>query len=104
MKNKFLIVRTSFSKIQNAKNLANKLIEQKLCACVQISKVESLYFWEEKTQNDYEFLAEIKTTDDNFEKVKAIIINDHEYQVPEIISFAFDAHDKYKIWLNQTLD
>lgn len=101
--NKYLIVRTSFNKVQNARNLAKNLIEQKLCACAQISEIESLYFWEGKTQNDDEFLLEIKTTSDNFEKVKALIISNHDYQIPEIISFEFDAHDRYKIWLDRTI-
>ena len=101
--NKYIIVRTSFGKNQDAQSLAKKLITQKLCACAQISKVESFYLWNNEIQNDDEFLLEIKTKSSLLEDVKFMILSNNEYDSPQIITLEFEAYDKYKLWLNKSL-
>ena len=48
MKTKFLIIKTTYPKMDGAKKLAKILLTKKLAACVQFSKIESLYSWENK--------------------------------------------------------
>ena len=76
---------------------------EKFCACAQISKIESIYSWGDKVQNENEFLVEIKTKDPLLDKIKEIILLNHEYETPEIISFEFIAHGKYQSWLNENI-
>lgn len=82
---KVIIVQTTCSSKEEAKNIAEVLIKEKLAACVQLSDVESLYIWNEKFCSDKETLMIIKTRKKNFKKVKSKIKELHSYDVPEII-------------------
>ncbi|QKF76346.1 divalent-cation tolerance protein CutA [Arcobacter defluvii] len=82
---KAIIVQTTCSSKEEAKNIAKILIEEKLAACVQLSEIESLYNWKEKFCSDNETLLNIKTRKDNFDKIKSKILELHSYDLPEII-------------------
>ena len=43
-----ILVITTLDSIREAKNLSRILINEKLCACVQIEQVKSLFEWEGK--------------------------------------------------------
>ena len=80
-----VLIQTTCSNKDEAKNIAKVLIEEKLAACVQLSKIESLYNWKEKFCSDNETLLNIKTRKDNFDKIKSKILELHSYDLPEII-------------------
>ncbi|MGM0519146.1 MAG: divalent-cation tolerance protein CutA [Campylobacterota bacterium] len=80
-----IIVQTTCSSRVEAKNIANVLVKENMAACVQLNEVESVYTWNDELCCDYETLLNIKTTKENFEKVKSIIKELHSYDVPEII-------------------
>ena len=82
---KAIIVQTTCSSKEEAKNIAKVLIEEKLAACVQLSEIESFYNWKEEFCCDNETLLNIKTRKDNFEKIKSKILELHSYDLPEII-------------------
>ncbi|MGE0051775.1 MAG: divalent-cation tolerance protein CutA [Arcobacter sp.] len=82
---KAIIVQTTCSSKEEAKNIAKILIEEKLAACVQLSEIESLYNWKEEFCSDNETLLNIKTRKDNFDKIKSKILELHSYDLPEII-------------------
>ena len=41
-----LIVKTSESDFENANNLAKKILNMKLAACISFSKINSIYWWD----------------------------------------------------------
>ena len=82
---KAIIVQTTCSSKEEAKNIAKVLIEEKLAACVQLSEIESFYNWKEEFCCDNETLLNIKTRKDNFDKIKSKILELHSYDLPEII-------------------
>ena len=91
-----IIIQTTCSSKEEAKNIGKILIEEKLAACIQLSEIESLYMWNEKFCCDYETLMSIKTRKENFEKVKSKIKELHSYDVPEIIQIDItNASKKY---------
>ncbi|MGE3299140.1 MAG: divalent cation tolerance protein CutA, partial [Arcobacter sp.] len=57
---KAIIVQTTCSSKEEAKNIAKVLIEEKLAACVQLSEIESFYNWKEEFCCDNETLLNIK--------------------------------------------
>lgn len=80
--------------------IANKLVQEKLVACVNITKISSVYSWQGKIQNADEFLAIFKTTQKNKTKVKNEIKTTHPYQVPEIAEIQINSINKpYLDWL-----
>lgn len=82
---KAIIVQTTCGSKKEAKKIAQILVENKLAACVQLTKIESLYMWENKLCVDKEVLLSIKTKKENFKKIQRKIKENHSYDLPEII-------------------
>ena len=87
MKNPILILTTASTKAE-ADQIANKLVQEKLAACVNIiPNIKSIYRWKDKISTDSEFLLIIKTMKSVENKVIQCIKKHHSYDTPEIISF-----------------
>jgi periplasmic divalent cation tolerance protein len=84
-KNKCSILLSTFPSEDIATEVVKKLLEEKLCACANILKVNSLYTWKEKIEDGKEFLCIFKTTTHNSARLAQEIIRLHPYDVPEIV-------------------
>ncbi len=99
-KRQYCIIKTTFPDKKSAKNLIKILLDQKLIACAQISKVDSLYFWENKIQEEKEYQISLKTVFDHYHEIEKIIIKNHSYKVPQIIKIAIEDGSKdYLDWI-----
>lgn len=100
-----LVVLTTTPNIKEAESLAEKIVEAKLAACVQVlPEMKSFYFWEGEVQNDAEHLLLIKTLEENFEKLKNFILENHSYDVPEIVALSVkDVSESYLSWMTDYL-
>lgn len=80
--------------------IANDLVKTKIIACVNISKIDSVYSWNGKIQNSAEYLAIFKTVTKNKSKLKKKIAETHPYDVPEIAEIDVTSINKsYLNWL-----
>jgi periplasmic divalent cation tolerance protein len=80
------IVYSTIDNIQDARKIANALVDEQLVACVNIiPKIESIYRWKGKIENAEELLIIAKTTDENVKKTIQRIKILHSYDVPDII-------------------
>ena len=80
------IIYSTIGKIQDARKIANTLVEEQLVACVNIiQKTESIYRWKDKIENDEEVLIVAKTVDANVKKTIQRIKQLHSYELPDII-------------------
>ena len=94
-----MIISTYPNKISITK-IANQLIENKIIACVNITKISSIYTWNNKIENTTEYLAIFKTTQKNKKVLKEKIKETHPYQVPEIAEIAIaSTNPSYLKWL-----
>ena len=85
-----------------AELIANTLLEKELAACVNIYPgLRSLYRWEDKIQDDGEFLMMIKTRSELVnDHLIPLIQKLHPYQVPEIISLpVVGGAESYLNWI-----
>jgi periplasmic divalent cation tolerance protein len=100
-----VIIFTTTPNETEAENLATKLVEQKLAACVQVfPKIKSFYFWEDEIQKDSEYLLLIKTAAEMFDKVESFIKANHSYENPEIVGIRVDyTSADYQNWMNKYL-
>jgi len=57
-----VIIVSTFPSKQSVTSIAKLLVKKKLVACVNITKISSVYTWEEKIENRAEYLALFKTT------------------------------------------
>ena len=80
------VVYTTVGNIQDARKIAQTLVEEQLVACVNIiPSVESVYSWKGNIENDEELVLIAKTTDDNVKKTIQRIKKLHSYELPDII-------------------
>ena len=97
-----IIIQTTCANKLEARKIAEILIEKRLAACIQMSKIESFYTWENALCNDKEILLSIKTKKENFKKIKSKIKELHSYDVPEIISLPIKKVSKeYKNFIKE---
>jgi len=80
--------------------IANELVKTKIIACVNISKIDSIYSWNGKIQNSSEYIAIFKTITKNKTKLRKKITETHPYDVPEIVEIDVTSINKsYLNWL-----
>jgi len=86
MKN-HITVFTTVSSSEEAKKISRGLVEKKLAYCVNtIPSIQSTYFWDEKLCVDEELLLIIKTKEEKFSMLKDWILENHSYDIPEVIA------------------
>ncbi|XP_001662826.2 protein CutA homolog isoform X1 [Aedes aegypti] len=89
----------------SAKELARKLVERKLAACVNIIPgLMSIYEWEGKINEDQEILLMIKTRTARVEELSKFVRENHPYSVAEVISVPIEnGNPPYLEWLSKTV-
>ncbi len=88
-----------------AKDLAKKLVENRLAACVQIQPVTSIYTWEGQIHTDPEFRMVIKTRSERYPEVEAFIAEHHGYEVPQILRVPIETGlPSYLNWMDENIN
>lgn len=99
------LVLTTCSSPEEARHLANTLVEEHLAACVTlIPAVESIYRWQDKIESTAETLLLIKTTIDQIPTLKSRLHALHSYDVPEFLVLDVEsASHPYLEWLQSSV-
>lgn len=84
-KTRGVIIISTFSDSRSARDLGRKVLDLKLCACVNFVKIESMYSWKGRREEHPEYLALFKTTKSVVNRLKTAICRLHPYEVPEIV-------------------
>lgn len=100
MKERGIILISTFSDEKSLRSLARKLLDSKLCACVNYTKIQSMYSWKGKQEEHAEYLALFKTSGAVSSELKKAIAKHHPYEVPEILELSVkDVNSSYLSWL-----
>lgn len=95
-----IAVMTTTDSPDDARSIASALVDRRLAACVHISRIESVYRWQDKIQSDREYRLFIKTTADRYEDVEATILELHRYDLPAVIAVDISrAHVPFAEWV-----
>ena len=88
---------------EKANGLARTILKEKVAACVNIIPgIESLFWWEEKIDEAKETLLLIKTQNQLFDSLVAVIKENHPYTVPEIVALEMDrVNPEYLRWIRE---
>jgi periplasmic divalent cation tolerance protein len=100
------IVLTTAGSADEARKIADALVDRRLAACVNIvPQVESVYRWQGKVERASEWLLIIKTHADVFEDVCSAIKSLHSYELPECIMLEIGQGDQeYLDWIAANVD
>ena len=83
----FIIVYVTAGSAEEAENLAQALVGEKLAACVnRVHRVRSVYRWQGQIEQSDEELLIIKTRKELFTALERRVRELHSYSVPEIIA------------------
>jgi periplasmic divalent cation tolerance protein len=96
-----IVVLMTAANADEARRIADHLVNKKLAACVQIlPEIESVYRWKGEVQHDKEVLILAKTTAAKFEKLESAVRAKHSYETPEIVAVpASNVSVPYFDWL-----
>jgi len=96
----FVEIQVTCGSDEEARSIADALVERRLAACVQQLPIRSTYRWEGRVERDDEILLLIKTTAGRVPEVEATVQEVHSYDVPAftVVEIA-DGSADYLEWL-----
>jgi periplasmic divalent cation tolerance protein len=97
----FVYITTGTKK--EAKKIAKVLISEKLVACCNIFKIDSVYWWQGKIEKAGEYGIFAKTKKSLVGKIIKRVKEIHSYSVPCIISFDIEKGNKdFLNWIEKS--
>jgi len=97
---KAVIIISTYPDKKSISKIAKEFVKTKTVACVNISKISSIYSWKNKMENTSEYLAIFKTVSKNKTILKQKIKETHPYDVPEIAEIDISSiNESYLNWL-----
>ncbi len=88
-----------------AENIARRLVEKRLAACVQIvGPIRSIYRWQGKIEEEPEVLLLLKSRRDLLPSIAGLLDELHPYDVPELIATPIvGGSSAYLGWLDEAV-
>jgi len=101
----FVQIVTTTATEEEARKIAEALVEERLAACVQVSgPIRSVYRWQGKTEKADEWQCVAKTTSVLIATVEAAIKRLHSYECPETVVIPIvGGSASYLRWLAEQL-
>jgi periplasmic divalent cation tolerance protein len=95
------IMLTTAGSADEARKIAQALVERRLAACVNIvPQIESVYRWQGSVEHATEWLLLIKTQTSAIERLRDAIRELHSYDLPECLLLEVDAGSlEYLEWI-----
>ncbi len=100
----YIIVKTLCDKEEIANKIINRLLEKRLVAGSQVSKVHSKYWWNNELEESDEYKLEFRTKESFFSKIEDEIKKIHNYETAEIsYSEIKSASEEFLDWIDKNL-
>jgi periplasmic divalent cation tolerance protein len=90
---------------ETARKLARVVLEARLAACANLLPgVESHFWWQGKIDTGSEVLILFKTTRTSFGKLEKLIVANHPYETPEVITLPIlEGNTAYLQWIDESM-
>ena len=100
----YILAMTTVADEPQARNLARRLVENRVAACVNQVRVASTYHWKGALEEEPEILLLIKTTRDRQEELQEMLLEAHPYELPEFILVPITGgSESYLKWLQDSI-
>ncbi|MGQ9498870.1 MAG: divalent-cation tolerance protein CutA [Dissulfurimicrobium sp.] len=95
---------TTTEREEDARHIAEYLVERRLCACAQINgPILSIYWWNGSIHYSKEWRCDATAQAGHYEKIERAIRDIHPYETPQIIAIpVINALATYKDWVIET--
>ena len=98
-----LLLLTTESNEEIAKNIARLLIKNKLAACVSIKDIYSIYKWEDNIEEIKEVEISIKSKPELKNDLILFLREKTTYDIPQILYKTFNTESEYHDWVCKTI-
>jgi|TARA_B100001971_G_C17806409_1_gene341852 periplasmic divalent cation tolerance protein len=88
---------------KEAVKISKHLLNKKLIACSNMHPIRSMYWWNNKIEDEKEFVIIAKTLDKSYEKIKEEVKKLHSYDVPCILKINAEASESYDKWVKESV-
>jgi len=101
-----ILVYINFPNRECARHIGTALIEKQLAACVNIiPEIESIYQWEGEVKTENEVMTIVKTTASRYKQLEKYVLENHPYDVPEVISLPISqGSESYLNWVQDQME
>ncbi|MEN9705213.1 MAG: hypothetical protein RLZZ393_1092 [Pseudomonadota bacterium] len=97
-----ILVVTTVATRDQARRLAQSLVEAGLAACAQLSDIESIYAWQGGVQREPEVRLLLKTVAGRYDEVECALRARHPYALPAIFAVPVTrAFGDYIDWIRE---
>ena len=101
---RYIVVTTLCNKEEIANKIIDTLLEKRLVAGCQLSKVHSKYWWNNKLEENDEFKIEFRTKESLFIEIENEIKQIHDYETAEIsYSEITNVNNDFLSWIDSIL-
>ena len=105
MENNYGTISTTIDSIDKARVISKVILDKGLSKCIQISTVNSIYYWKSEINDAVEYRIEIKSIDKSsiVSEIVNVVKKNHTYDIPEIVFTPIRVLSKeYKSWLDDS--
>lgn len=101
----YLLIYVSCGSEDNAREIAQALVQEQLAACVNIlPPIQSVYRWQGEVESASEYLLLIKTRKEAFAALRERVCILHHYELPELIAVPIVAGlEPYLNWITESI-
>ncbi|MFH1789446.1 MAG: divalent-cation tolerance protein CutA [Candidatus Altiarchaeota archaeon] len=100
-----MIVLTTTGSKAEAGKISEALVEERLCACVQVVPIISVYRWKGKIEREGEHLLLCKTVSGNYGRIEERILQLHSYECPEVVAIPIvEGSKNYLSWIRKNTE
>lgn len=86
-----LLIFTTVGTEADARHIARTLVGERLCACAQIDRIDSVYRWNGQVCEEPEWRVLFKTMPDRADKLQSRLLELHPYDLPAVYTVQPDA-------------
>lgn len=81
-----LLVSTTVGERADAERLARAMVEQRLAACAQMERIDSVFHWQGALETAPEWRVLFKTTESHYAALESALLEAHPYRLPAVVA------------------
>ncbi len=98
-----ITIYVTFPSKKSARRISKSLLKDKLIACANIHEGSSMFYWNDKIQEEDETFVFFKSDNSKWKKLKKAIEKLHPYDTPCIAKFDITTNKNFGEWVQETL-